>query len=482
MDRSRFIFASLILFASADAASSTTVAFEWRSTCTTSIVPATFMCLVVRSTILSSFFCPQRLPSLQPTGLSPTAASTAVTRSLRSISDRAQAHPSTTQFCVDDPIYQVPLPCCSVDISIARQPRSAGTLQQQLPIGRRNIRDFAPAQLPTLSVHTSATVHFGSNDWLIGISFATYDQGGSFQPDLCRFIFIDGYIIFHTPAQLITDYVSLTSSVQSSPTGPTTRFDSLIRILFFMQPAGIYRFIFRDGYEFPSVSAQLLMDSTTIDPILSFPTSAILTFHGLLISFTPDAGDFEFGFVIFTLDVEDSEFAFAIFTLDAEDSEFALNIFTLDAEDSDFGFIISTLVAGDRSSRADMLTFNSLLISFTPDAKDSEFAFNIFTLDAEDSEFAFDIFTLDAEDSEFGFDISTLVAGDRSSHATMWTFNSLLISVSSFLLGGMVSRVLFQQCSHEPMINNIPTQSVRSREVLSCANMALDVLFRIAAY
>ena len=403
MDRSRFIFASLILFASADAASSTTVAFEWRSTCTTSIVPATFMCLVVRSTILSSFFCPQRLPSLQPTGLSPTAASTAVTRSLRSISDRAQAHPSTTQFCVDDPIYQVPLPCCSVDISIARQPRSAGTLQQQLPIGRRNIRDFAPAQLPTLSVHTSATVHFGSNDWLIGISFATYDQGGSFQPDLCRFIFIDGYIIFHTPAQLITDYVSLTSSVQSSPTGPTTRFDSLIRILFFMQPAGIYRFIFRDGYEFPSVSAQLLMDSTTIDPILSFPTSAILTFHGLLISFTPDAGDFEFGFVIFTLDVEDSEFAF-------------------------------------------------------------------------------DIFTLDAEDSEFGFDISTLVAGDRSSHATMWTFNSLLISVSSFLLGGMVSRVLFQQCSHELMINNIPTHSVRSREVLSCANMALDVLFRIAAY
>ena len=107
---------------------------------------------------------------------------------------------------------------------------------------------------------------------------------------------------------------------------------------------------------------------------------------------------------------------------------------------------------------------------------------DIFTRDAEDSEFAFVIFTLVAEDSDFGFDVSTLVAGDRSSHATMLTFNGLLISVYSFLLGGMVSRFLFQQCSHELMINNIPTQSLRSREVLSCANMALDVLFRIAAY
>ena len=462
MDLSRFIFASLILFASADAASSTAVAIEWRSTRTTSTVLATFMCLEARSTILLSFFCPQRLPSLQPTGLSSTAASTAVTRTLHSISDRAQAHPSTTLFYVDDPIYQVPLPCCSVDISTARQPRSAGTLEQQLPIGRRNIRDFAPAQLPTLSVHTSATVHFSSDDWLVGISFAAYDQGGSFQPDLYRFIFKDGYIIFHTPAQLFTDCVSLISSVQSSATGPTTHFDSLIRILFFQQPAGIYRFIFRDGCEFSSASAQLLMDSTTIDPILSFPTSATMHFKlndwRVRVSFLayeqgwlPNLYHcfFRGGYRISVLNVRD--FAF--------DVHFRFyDIFTLDAEDSDFGFVI-----------------------FTSDAEDSDLGLDIFTLDAEDSDVGVDISALDAEDSDFCFDISTLIAGDRYAHAAMLTFNDLLILFHSFLLGGMVSRFLFQQCSHELMSSDILTQSARSREVLPCANMALDVLFRIVA-
>ena len=71
------------------------------------------------------------------------------------------------------------------------------------------------------------------------------------------------------------EYASLIYSVQSSATGPTTHSDSLIH-----QPAGIYRFIFmiRDGYGFSSASAQLIMDSTTIDPIPSFPTSAAMHF------------------------------------------------------------------------------------------------------------------------------------------------------------------------------------------------------------